>query len=92
MPQGRVAEVVSIAKRDLKAGQKVEGIGGRDFFGRMYAYTEAKAARGIPMGLTAGGTLLRDIAKDEMFTEENFQPDTTQFVYKLRQMQDTLPV
>jgi len=91
VPQGRVAEVVSIAKRDLKAGQTVDGIGGRDFFGRMYAYSEAKASRGIPMGLTAGGTVLRDIAKDEMFTEENFQPDTTQFVYKLRQMQDALP-
>lgn len=89
--QGRVAEVVSIAKRELKAGQKVEGIGGRDFFGRLYSYADAQAAHGTPMGLTAGGTVLRDIGKDEMLTAENFQPDATQFVYQLRQMQDALP-
>jgi predicted homoserine dehydrogenase-like protein len=88
--QGRMAEVVSIAKHDLKAGQKVEGIGGRDFFGRLYSYADAQAARGMPMGLTAGGTVLRDIKKDEMFTAENFQPDASQFVYKLRQLQDAL--
>ncbi len=87
----RVAEVVSIAKRDLKAGDTLEGIGGRDFFGRMVAYADAKAANGIPMGLTAGGTVLQDIAKDEMLTEQTFQPDRSQFVYKLRQLQDALP-
>jgi predicted homoserine dehydrogenase-like protein len=75
----------------LRAGQKVEGIGGPDFFGRLYSYAEAQSAKGIPMGLTAGGTVLEDIGKDEMFTEENFSPDSSQFVHKLRQMQDALP-
>ena len=68
----------------------VEGIGGPDFFGRLYTYESAREARGIPMGLTAGGIVLEDIGKDEMFTEKNFWPDTSQFVYKLRQMQDEL--
>jgi predicted homoserine dehydrogenase-like protein len=89
--KGMMSEVVSIAKRDLRAGQKVEGIGGPDFFGRLYSYAEAQSAKGIPMGLTAGGTVLEDIGKDEMFTEENFSPDSSQFVHKLRQMQDALP-
>jgi len=91
VPMGRSAEVVSIAKRDLKAGQRVEGIGGRDFLGRMYKYADAVTAGGIPMGLTAGGTVLKDIAKDEMLTAGNFRPDASQFVYKLRQLQDELP-
>lgn len=89
VPRRRVSEVVSVAKRNLKAGQKVEGIGGHDFFGRIYAYEEAKSLQGVPMGLTAGGTVLKDIAKDGLFTSENFSPDTSQFVYKLREMQDT---
>ena len=89
-PMGRVSEVVSVAKRNLEAGQTLEGIGGRDFFGRLYRYDDAKAGRCVPMGLTPGGKALRDIAKDELLTEENFQPDVTQFVYKLRQLQDTL--
>lgn len=90
VPNKRVSEVISIAKRDLKAGQKVEGIGGPDFFGRLYAYVDAQASKGVPMGLTAGGTVIKDIAKDEMFTQDNFEPDSSQFVFKLRQMQDTL--
>ncbi len=57
----------------------------------MVAYADAKAANGIPMGLTAGGTVLQDVAKDEMLTERNFTPDRSQFVYKLRQLQDALP-
>ena len=34
--------------------------------------------------------MLQDIGKDEMLTEDNFRPDSSQFVYKLRQMQDTM--
>ena len=92
VPRQRASEVVSIAKRNLSAGHRVEGIGGADFFGRLYAYDEATAAKGIPMGLTAGGTVLKDIGKDEMFTSDNFLPDSSQFVFKLRQMQDTMAI
>ena len=90
VPRRRTSEVVSIAKRNLRAGQKAEGIGGADFFSRLYSYADAKSSRGVPMGLTAGGTVLKDISKDEMFTEDNFLPDSSQFVFKLRQMQDTM--
>jgi predicted homoserine dehydrogenase-like protein len=89
-PQRMVAELVSVAKRDLKAGQKVDGIGGFDFFSRIYKAEEAKSFHGIPMGLTSGGRVLQDIACGELFTEENFAPDTTQLVYKLRQLQESL--
>lgn len=89
-PQRMVAELVSIAKRDLKAGQKVDGIGGYDFFSRIYTVEEARALRGMPMGLTPGGRVLKDIARGEPLTSDNFAPDATQLVYKLRQLQETL--
>ena len=79
-----------MAKRDLKTGQKVDGIGGFDFFSRIYKAEEAKALHGIPMGLTPGGRVLKDIARGELLTAENFAPDTTQLVYKLRQLQESL--
>lgn len=85
-----VSEMVAIAKRDLKAGQTVDGIGGFDFFSRVYRVEEAKAGKGIPMGLASGGKVLKDIFKGDMLTEDNFAPDTSQFVYKMRQMQDEL--
>jgi len=89
-PQRMVAELVSIAKRDLKAGQKVDGIGGYDFFSRIYTVEAARALRGVPMGLTPGGRVLKDVARGEPLTSDNFAPDTTQLVYKLRQLQETL--
>jgi predicted homoserine dehydrogenase-like protein len=85
-----VSEVVSMAKRDLKAGETIQGIGSADIFHRIYTYEEARARKGIPMGIAPGGEVLKDIPKGEMLTEENFAPDTSSFVYKLRQMQDVM--
>jgi len=83
-----VSEVATIAKRDLKVGEMVGEIGGADIFGRTYVYEDARVLRAIPLGLASGGKVVKDIAKGEMLTEENFRPDSTQFVYKLRQMQN----
>ena len=85
-----VSEVVAMAKRDLKTGETVQGIGSADIFNVIYAYEEAKARKGIPMGIAPGGKALRDIAKGEMLTGDNFAPDASSFVYKLRQMQDAM--
>lgn len=89
-PEKLVSEVVAIAKRDLKAGETVDDIGGYDFFNRIYTYQEAAELRGIPMGLAGHGRVLRDIAQDEMLTTVNFAPDTSTLVYKMRQMQDDM--
>jgi len=83
-----VSEVATIAKRDLKAGEIVGEIGSPDIFGRTYIYKEAHAQGAIPLGIAPGGRITKDIVKGEMLTEENFAPDPTKFVYKLRQMQD----
>ena len=83
-----VSEVATIAKRDLKVGETVGEIGSPDIFGRTYIYQEARAQKAIPLGIAPGGKFIKDIAKGEMLTEENFAPDPHKFVYKLRQMQD----
>jgi predicted homoserine dehydrogenase-like protein len=83
-----VSEVATIAKRDLKAGETVGEIGSPDILGRTYVYEEARARRAIPLGIAPGGTVVQDVARGEMVTEDNFAPDSAKFVYKLRQMQD----
>ena len=83
-----VSEVATIAKRDLSVGETVGEIGSPDIFGRTYIYQEARAQKAIPLGIAPGGKVIKDIAKGEMLTEENFAPDAHKFVYKLRQMQD----
>jgi len=84
------SEVVSMAKCDLKAGETVGGIGSADIFNRIYTYKEALEKKAIPMGIASGGKVLKDIPKGEIMTEENFAPDTSSFVYKLRKMQDAM--
>ncbi|MBA7687732.1 hypothetical protein ES703_96199 [subsurface metagenome] len=80
-----ISEVATIAKRDLKAGGE---IGSADIFGRTYIYQEAHARKAIPLGIAPEGKVIKDIAKGEMLTEENFAPNPHKFVYKLRQIQD----
>ena len=85
-----VSEVVAMAKRDLKAGETIQGIGSPDIFNVIYTYEEARAKKGIPMGIAPGGKAIKDISKGAMLTEDNFAPDVSSFVYKLRQMQDAM--
>jgi predicted homoserine dehydrogenase-like protein len=90
VPSAMVSEVVSLAKRNLKVGDRVGEIGGPDIYNLIYPYDEAKSSRGIPMGLATGGKVLKDIAKGEMLTQDNFAPNESLLVYKLRQMQDAI--
>jgi predicted homoserine dehydrogenase-like protein len=83
-----VSEVAAIAKRDLQPGDVVGEIGCADFFGRTYTYADAQAEEAIPLGLVPGGTVLQEISKGALLTEQNFAPDGEKFVYMLRKMQD----
>jgi predicted homoserine dehydrogenase-like protein len=91
-PQAMVSEVVSVAKRDLKVGERLNGIGSADFFSRIYSIEDAAHLKGVPMGLTAGGLATKPIGRGELLTTDNFAPDTNSLVYKLRQLQDAMPV
>jgi predicted homoserine dehydrogenase-like protein len=86
-----VSEVVTVAKRDLRAGEAIGEIGSPDILGRAYIYEEARAQQAIPLGIATGGVVIRDVAKGELLTWENLQPDASLFVYKLRQMQEAQP-
>lgn len=61
---GPVCEVVSVAKRDLKAGERLDGIGGFCLYGLIDNSAEARAINALPIGLSDGAVLTRDVAKD----------------------------
>jgi predicted homoserine dehydrogenase-like protein len=84
----KVSEVVAIAKRNLKPGETIGGIGSSEVYHRIYTYTEARQIKAIPMGIAPKAKVLRDIPKGSVLTEENVAPDTTRFIYSLRKMQD----
>jgi predicted homoserine dehydrogenase-like protein len=84
------AEVVCIAKRDIRAGERVGGIGGADIFGRIYAHEQLARDRLVPIGIAEGGVALRDIPRGSPMTEASFAVDDTTFVAELRRAQDAM--
>jgi predicted homoserine dehydrogenase-like protein len=82
------SEVVATAKRDLKAGEHVGGIGGADIHGKVYTYAEACSLGAVPLGIAAGGRVIGDIPRGGLLTEESFAPDAGTFIYDLRKQQD----
>ena len=63
---GPVCEVVTVAKRDLKAGERLDGVGGFCAYGLIDNTAAARAMSALPIGLSDGCTLRRDVAKDSV--------------------------
>lgn len=61
-----VCEVVTVAKRDLKAGERLDGIGGFCAYGLIENAAEARAADALPIGLSESCVLRRDKKKDDV--------------------------
>ena len=65
---GPICEVVTVAKRDLKAGEQLDGIGGFCTYGLIDNAITARADDALPIGLSEGRVLRRDVAKDEVIS------------------------
>ena len=82
------AEVITAAKRDLQAGEVLDGGGGYTVVGLCEKAAIAHQERLLPLGLSGGARLLHDVAAGQAITYDMVEVDTSTFVYKLRQMQD----
>lgn len=63
---GPVCEVLAIAKKDLKAGERLDGIGGFCTYGLIDNAFTARNLDALPIGLSDGCALRRDVARDEV--------------------------
>jgi len=65
-PLGKpVCSVAAVAKKDLKAGEVLDGVGGFTSYGVIENVDIFKAENLLPMGLSEGCRLLRDVSKDK---------------------------
>ncbi|PKR86316.1 NAD(P)H-dependent oxidoreductase [Heyndrickxia camelliae] len=86
-----VAETVAVAKRDIKAGEKVDGIGGYSVRGVLETNADMKSNGHIPIGLISGNIIAkRDISLGQFLTLDDVELDTSTTVWKLRALQDQL--
>ncbi len=65
---GPVCEVVAVAKRDLKAGERLDGVGGFCCYGLIDNRAAARAMDALPIGLSEDCVLRRDVAKDSVIS------------------------
>jgi len=65
---GPVCDVMTAAKRDLKAGEVLDGIGGFTCYGMIENSDICQAESLLPMGLSQDCQLRRDIQKDDAIT------------------------
>lgn len=65
---GPVCEVVTVAKRDLKAGERLDGIGGFCAYGLIDNHSAARQMDALPIGLSEGCVLRRNIPKDSVLS------------------------
>ena len=76
------AEVASVAKKDLKKGDKLDGEGGFCSRGKLVTSQTSKKENLLPLGLTDHALVNKDIAKDQVITikdvDLNLPEDVTQ--------------
>ena len=70
-------DVIALAKKDLKAGETLDGVGGFTCYGVMENTPVARRADLLPLGLTDGCVLKRDLPKDGeiRFADVDLPPD-----------------
>jgi predicted homoserine dehydrogenase-like protein len=58
-------DVVATAKRDLKAGEKLDGEGGFMVYGKLMPAEASMEIEGLPIGLAHGIVLKRDVGEGQ---------------------------
>jgi predicted homoserine dehydrogenase-like protein len=70
---GPVCEVLAVAKRDLKKGECLDGVGGFCTYGLIENRDVARELQNLPIGLSEGRKLCRDVAKDAVLTFDDVE-------------------
>ncbi len=85
-----LAECVAVAKRDLRAGEILDGIGGDTVYGLTDAASRVAAAGAVPIGVIHGALVRRDVPRGITLTEEDVALDETATIVSLRRLQDVM--
>lgn len=90
-PLGKpVCDVITVAKRDLKAGEILDGIGGYTCFGMLENSRICQSEKLLPMGLSEKCRLTRNIFKDQVITYDDVELPEGRLCDKLRTQQNEI--
>jgi predicted homoserine dehydrogenase-like protein len=83
-PTGFRADVVATAKRDLRAGEELDGEGGYAVYGRLMPAEDSMALGALPVGLAHGIPLRNAVAKGQVVKWSDVSSDENQETVRLR--------
>ncbi|GER10020.1 NAD(P)H-dependent oxidoreductase [Variovorax boronicumulans] len=84
------ADVVATAKRDLAAGEMLDGEGGYTVWGKLLPAERSLRLGGLPLGLAHNVRLVRPVKKGQSLSWADVAMDTTTAAYRLRQEMEAL--
>lgn len=84
------ADVVATAKRDLAAGEMLDGEGGYTVWGKLLPAERSLRLGGLPLGLAHNVKLVRPVKKGQSLSWADVAMDTTTAAYRLRQEMEML--
>jgi predicted homoserine dehydrogenase-like protein len=83
-----VAESITVAKKDLKAGEVIDALGGFCVYGMIEKADVAHKESLLPLGLAPGSTLVNDVKMGEPVTYRDVEVKSGQTILHLRRLQD----
>jgi predicted homoserine dehydrogenase-like protein len=88
-PRGApVCDTVTYAKRDLKAGELLDGMGGFTCYGLVDRYEVCRSENDLPIAISLDCRLKRDIAKDQPITYADVELPKDRLCDRLRTEQE----
>ncbi|HEX6019342.1 MAG TPA: SAF domain-containing protein [Burkholderiaceae bacterium] len=78
------ADVVATAKRDLRAGEVLDGEGGYTVWGKLLPAATSRTRRALPLALAHGAVLQRAVAKGEIVRVDDVALDAGSRAWTLR--------
>ena len=84
------ADVASYAKKDLKVGEKLDGEGGFCARGKLITSKKSKEEKILPLGLTDGAEVIKNIKKDEVIKISDVKLNLPKEVTNAREYQYNL--
>ena len=85
---GPVCDAIAVAKRDLKTGEILDGLGGFTCYTLIENYDVSRHENALPMGVSEGCRLTRDIPKDGLVTYNDVELPKDRLCDKLRKEQN----
>ena len=82
-------EVITVAKRNLEAGEIIDGGGGYMVNGICEKATIAREQNLLPLGVSVGAKLKQDVAAGDAITYDMVDLNEESFVLQLRRLQDS---